>query len=167
MGLQTRPLHQGRKHGYRSTHTRRYTGPRRPNKGPVSDVRQTRPSQAEVDPATGPHRRLQDGRLSGDHLRRVSGEVRLSQDLPQLPRRGPPRALYDDKVRDLVLDRILKDGMSVERTLVSLGREYLLDLSTGFVYDVLHDHARQLDMAEHRREVLRRFSGTLCVDELH
>jgi transposase-like protein len=78
-----------------------------------------------------------------------------------------PRALYDNKVRDLVLDRILKDGMSVERTLESLAREYLLDLSTGFVYDVLHDHARQLDMSEHRRTVLELFSGTLCIDELH
>jgi Transposase len=78
-----------------------------------------------------------------------------------------PRALYDNKVRDLVLDRILKDGMSVERTLQSLRREFLLELSTGFVYDVLYDHARQLDMAEHRRKVLDRFSGTLCIDELH
>jgi hypothetical protein len=78
-----------------------------------------------------------------------------------------PRATYDNKVRDLVLDRILKDGMSVERTLESLRREYLLDLSTGFVYDVLYDHARQLDMAEHRRKVLELFSGTLCIDELH
>ena len=66
-----------------------------------------------------------------------------------------------------MLDRILKDGMSVERTLESLGREYLLDLSTGFVYDVLHDHARRLDMSEHRRKVLELFSGTLCIDELH
>jgi hypothetical protein len=78
-----------------------------------------------------------------------------------------PRALDDNKVRDLVLDRILKDGMSVERTLQSLRREFLLELSTGFVYDVLYDHARQLDMAEHRRKVLDRFSGTLCIDELH
>jgi transposase-like protein len=78
-----------------------------------------------------------------------------------------PRALHDNKARDLVLDRVLKDGMSVERTLESLGREFLLDLSTGFVYDVLHDHARQLDMSEHRRKVLGLFSGTLCVDELH
>jgi hypothetical protein len=78
-----------------------------------------------------------------------------------------PRALYDNKVRDLVLDRILKDGMSVERTLESLGREFLLDLSTGFVYDVLHDRARQLDMSEHRRKVLELFSGTVCIDELH
>jgi hypothetical protein len=78
-----------------------------------------------------------------------------------------PKALYDNKVRDLVLDRILKDGMNVEQTLDSLHREFLLDLSTGFVSDVLHDHAAQLDMSEHRRMVLGHFSGTRCVDELH
>lgn len=78
-----------------------------------------------------------------------------------------PRALYDNKVRDLVLERILEDGMSIERTLLSLQREFLLDLSTGFVYDLLRDQAEQLDMAAHRRKVLDHFSGTLCVDELH
>src|SRR4051812_27120114 len=78
-----------------------------------------------------------------------------------------PKAKYDNKVRDLVLDRILKDGMSVERTLESLSREFLLDLSSGFVYDVLYGFAASLDMAEHRRKVLEHFSGTLCVDELH
>ncbi len=78
-----------------------------------------------------------------------------------------PRALYDNKVRDLVLDRVLHDDMSIERTLESLRREFLLDLSTGFVYDVLHDRARELDMSGHRRKVLERFSGTLCIDELH
>ena len=78
-----------------------------------------------------------------------------------------PRALYDNKVRDLVLERILKDGMNIERTLESLSREFLLDLSTGFVYDVLHDRVQQLDLAEHRLMVLENFSGTLCVDELH
>lgn len=83
------------------------------------------------------------------------------------PEGVPPRARYDDRVRQLVLDRVLKDGMSVERVLASLRREYLLELSTGFVYDVLRDHAARLDMAAHRRKVLASFSGTLCVDELH
>jgi transposase len=78
-----------------------------------------------------------------------------------------PKTRYDNKVRDLVLDRLLKDGMSIERTLGSLRREFLLDLSSGFVYDVLRGHAGQLDMAAHRRTVLDHFSGTLCVDELH
>lgn len=78
-----------------------------------------------------------------------------------------PRALYDNKVRDLVLERILKDGMNIEQTLASLRREFLLNLSTGFVYDVLRDRVGQLDLADHRRMVLENFSGTLCVDELH
>ena len=78
-----------------------------------------------------------------------------------------PKAKYDNRVRDLVLERILDDGMNIERALESIRREFLLDLSSGFVYDVLQDHARQLDLSEHRAEVLKRFSGTLCVDELH
>ena len=45
--------------------------------------------------------------------------------------------------------------MSIERALQSLRREFLLDLSMGFVYDMLRDRAAQLDMAEHRRMVLR------------
>jgi transposase-like protein len=105
------------------------------------------------------------------YLEVTCGEYAARCDCCQTFRNSPeqvlPRAFYDNKVRDLVLDRILKDGMSVERTLESLRREYLLDLSTGFVYDVLRDHASRLDMAEHRREVLELFSGTLCVDELH
>ena len=83
------------------------------------------------------------------------------------PEQVLPRALYDNKVRDLVLGRLIEDGMSIEQTLESLAREYLLELSTGFVYDVLSDHARKLGMSEHRRKVLAHFSGTLCVDELH
>jgi Transposase len=78
-----------------------------------------------------------------------------------------PKAKYDNRVRDLVLERLLDDGMSIERALQSIRREFLLDLSPGFVYDVLRDRAQQLDMAEHRRKVLEHFSGTLCVDELH
>jgi transposase-like protein len=105
------------------------------------------------------------------YLEITGGEYQAKCDCRTTFRTTPggvlPRALYDNKVRDLVLDRVLKDGMSVQRALESLGREYLLDLSTGFVYDVLHDRARQLDMSGHRRKVLELFSGTLCVDELH
>src|SRR3984893_9491956 len=74
-----------------------------------------------------------------------------------------PRALYDNKVRDLVLERIIDDGMNIEQTLESLRRQFLLYLSTGFVYDVLHDRVEQLDLAEHRRMFLENFSGTLGV----
>ena len=78
-----------------------------------------------------------------------------------------PRCKYDNKVRQAVLDRILDDGMNVQATLHSLQREFYLELSTGFVYDCLRDAAAQLDMSVHREQILRAFSGTLCVDELH
>lgn len=78
-----------------------------------------------------------------------------------------PKAKYDNKVRQAVLDRIIDDGMNVEATLHSLARDFLLDLSPGFVYDCLHDAAAALDMATHREMVLKRFRGVLCVDEIH
>src|SRR3954451_3692444 len=37
-----------------------------------------------------------------------------------------PKAKYDNKVRDLVLGRILDDGMNIERATASLRREFLL-----------------------------------------
>lgn len=83
------------------------------------------------------------------------------------PSEVQPKAAYDDRVRQAVLDRILDDAMSVEGVLKAMRRDFLLDLSTGFVYDCLHEAVRRLNLAEHRREVLTRFSGTLCVDELH
>lgn len=78
-----------------------------------------------------------------------------------------PRAKYDNKVREAVLEGILEDHLNVEAVRRRMERDFLLNLSTGFVYDCLHDAAQQLDMAEHRQEVLARFSGVLCVDELH
>ena len=65
------------------------------------------------------------------------------------------------------MDRILDDGMNVEATRRCLERDFHLNLSTGFVYDCLYDAAAELDMAAHREMVLRCFSGTVCVDELH
>jgi len=78
-----------------------------------------------------------------------------------------PKAKYDNKVREAVLDGILEDHLNVEALRRRMNRDFLLDLSTGFVYDCLHDAVRDLDMAEHRQQVLERFSGFLCVDELH
>ena len=105
------------------------------------------------------------------HLEVTYGEYAARCDCCTTFRNTPegvlPKAKYDNRVRDLVLERLLVDGMSIERALASIRRESLLDLSTGFVYDVLRDRAAGLDMADHRRKVLEHFSGTLCVDELH
>jgi hypothetical protein len=77
------------------------------------------------------------------------------------------RAEYTNKVREAVLDRLLEDKMSVEGLLASLKRDFHLDLSDGFVYDCLDWKARQLDGADYRRWTIERFSGTLCIDEVH
>ena len=71
-----------------------------------------------------------------------------------------PRAKYDNKVRQAVLDRIIDDGMNVEATLRSLKRDFLLDLSTGFVYDCLHAAVAELDLAQHRQRVFRETDRT-------
>jgi len=79
----------------------------------------------------------------------------------------PAKADYDGQVRQAVLDRILEDGLNVQRTLAALRRDFFLKLSEGFVYDCLRWKVAQLDLPAHRHLVLQRFSGTLCIDELH
>jgi hypothetical protein len=79
----------------------------------------------------------------------------------------PPKADYDGLVRAAVLDRILDDGLNVERARAALQRDFFLNVSEGFVYDCLRWKVAQLDFAAHRQLVLAKFSGTLCVDELH
>lgn len=77
------------------------------------------------------------------------------------------RAEYTNRVRQAVLDRLLEDGMSMERLRQALARDFHLDLSDGFLYDCLDWKIRQVDMAEYRQWTLAHFSGTLCVDEIH
>jgi len=79
----------------------------------------------------------------------------------------PAKADYDGLVRQAVLDRLLDDGLNVERTRQALRRDFCLALSEGFIYDCLRWQIARLDLAAHRQAVLRQFSGTLCVDELH
>jgi len=79
----------------------------------------------------------------------------------------PPKADYDATVRQAVLDRLLHDRLNVEQTKAALQRDFLVTLSEGFVYDCLRWQLARLNLAPHRQSVLQRFSGTLCIDELH
>jgi hypothetical protein len=79
----------------------------------------------------------------------------------------PPKADYDATVRQAVLDRLLRDRLNIEQTKAAMQRDFLVGLSDGFVYDCLRWQLARLDLAQHRHMVLQRFSGTLCVDELH
>jgi Transposase len=78
-----------------------------------------------------------------------------------------PKADYDNLVRQAVLNRILDDGLNVERTRKAMKRDFLLELSSGFVYDCLDWGLARLNQAQQRRLALQHFSGYLCVDELH
>jgi hypothetical protein len=95
------------------------------------------------------------------HCGKVAKRVRTGEYQPRCgccqsfrtsPEDVMPRAKYDNKVRQAVLDRILDDGMNVEATLRSLQRDFHLNLSTGFVYDCLHDAVAQLQMSAHRQQ---------------
>jgi hypothetical protein len=77
------------------------------------------------------------------------------------------KAKYDNQVRQAVLDRILVDKLNATTVQQSMKRDFLLELSTGFIYDCLEYAIRKFDGAEFRAKVLSEFSGTLCVDEIH
>jgi hypothetical protein len=77
------------------------------------------------------------------------------------------RAEYTNRVREAVIDRLLDDGLNVERLRQALARDFHLDLSDGFLYDCLDWKVRQLDLPGYRAWTLDQFSGTLCVDEIH
>ena len=78
-----------------------------------------------------------------------------------------PKAKYDNKVRQAVIDRILDDKLNAIAVQRNMKRDFLLDLSSGFIYDCLGYAIRKFDGAEFRAKVLGEFSGTLCVDEIH
>jgi Transposase len=77
------------------------------------------------------------------------------------------RAEYTNRVREAVIDRLLDDGLNVERLRQALARDFHLDLSDGFLYDCLDWKVRQLDLPGYRAWALEQFSGTLCLDEIH
>jgi len=79
----------------------------------------------------------------------------------------PQKADYDATVREAVLDRLVHDRLNVEQTKAAMQRDFLVSLSDGFIYDCLRWQLTRTDLAQHRHMVLQRFSGTLCVDELH
>jgi hypothetical protein len=83
------------------------------------------------------------------------------------PLEVPAKSDYDDRVRRAVLDRLLEDCLNVLRTIAAMRRDFLLSLSEGFIYDCLRWLGAQLDVPAHRHMVIAKFSGTLCLDELH
>jgi len=78
-----------------------------------------------------------------------------------------PRAEYSNTVRDAVIDRLLDDGMSMQRIQQAMQRDFFLDLSDGFLYDCVAWKVRQTELADYRRWTQAAFSGTLSIDEIY
>ncbi len=77
------------------------------------------------------------------------------------------KAKYDHKVRQAVIDRILQDKLNLSAVQASMQRDFFVKLSSGYVYSALEHAIRQFDGNEFRRQVLKEFSGVLCIDEIH
>jgi transposase-like protein len=101
------------------------------------------------------------------HYAEYQARCRCCKSFRSWPVDVPAKADYDDLVRAAVIDRIIDDGLNVQRTLACMKRDFFLSLSEGFVYDCLRWKVAQLDLPAHRQMVIEKFSGTLCVDELH
>lgn len=83
------------------------------------------------------------------------------------PPQMDPKADYDHLVREAVLNRILDDGLNVQRTIACMRRDFLLELSCGFIYDCLNWGLTRHSQGSRRRQLVQQFSGTMCIDELH
>lgn len=77
------------------------------------------------------------------------------------------KAKYDHQVRQAVVDRILQDKLNLSTVQANMQRDFLLKLSTGYIYDALDWAIRQFEGNAFRQRVLEEFSGVLCVDEIH
>lgn len=78
-----------------------------------------------------------------------------------------PWACYSNRVRDLVVSRLIEDNLSVGVLLHSLERDFGLNVSEGYVYQCLEWKVGQVNMSEYREWTKEQFSGSLCIDELH
>lgn len=101
------------------------------------------------------------------HYAEYQARCRCCKFFRSWPLDGPAKSDYDDLVRTAVLDRLLEDGLNVQRTIAAMNRDFLLSLSEGYIYDCLRWVGTQLDLLAHRHLVIEKFSGTLCIDELH
>src|SRR5262245_24922050 len=75
-----------------------------------------------------------------------------------------PKAEYDNLVRQAVLNRVLDDGLDVQRAIAAMKRDFLLELSSGFIYDCLDWGLARLSQAGQRKASREQFSGVLGVD---
>lgn len=77
------------------------------------------------------------------------------------------KASYSNQVRQTVVDRILLDKQSIVGVQESMERDFLLRLSSGYIYNCLDHRIKQFNGLAFRHKVRTEFSGTMCIDEIH
>ncbi len=101
------------------------------------------------------------------HFGEYAAKCECCKTFRSCPQDIEPKAKYDNNVRQAVINRILDDKLNATTVQKCMERDFLLKLSTGYVYDCLAYAIRKFDGAQFRAKVLGEFSGTLCVDEIH
>lgn len=81
--------------------------------------------------------------------------------------RAPKGWRYSLEVRRAVVDGIIRDQMPTTRLKTRLEEDYLLKVSTGFIYDCLDWAYDQLPREGYLEWAQANFSGVMCIDELH
>src|SRR4051812_39746154 len=66
------------------------------------------------------------------HYAEYQARCRCCRFFRSWPLEVPAKADYDGLVRQAVLERVLEDGLNVQRTLAALKRDFFLELSEGF-----------------------------------
>src|SRR5947209_20542237 len=67
------------------------------------------------------------------HYAEYKARCRCCKSFRSCPADVLPKADYDNLVRSAVLDRLLEDGLNVQRTKAALKRDFRLELSEGFI----------------------------------
>jgi hypothetical protein len=79
----------------------------------------------------------------------------------------PPRGRYSYEVRNTVANALIRDRMAYGLVLGRMQEDYGLRLSLGYVHACFLWAHNQIDREEHWAFVISRFSGVLCLDEVH
>jgi hypothetical protein len=80
---------------------------------------------------------------------------------------APHHWSYTVAVREAVVNSIVRDHLSAQKTRERFRQDFLLELSQGFVFECLTWADQRFDLEGYFRSVAERFSGVLCIDELY
>ena len=79
----------------------------------------------------------------------------------------PYRGQYSYAVRNAVANAVIRDRMPYELVIQKMSEDHFLEISIGYVHQCFLWAHEQISMDEYWDFVLAKFSGVLCIDEVH